>query len=366
MALAPDDVLLLQRADGAKAHFKLTLSDLGGYIDAQDIVRFKGTRDFTDTLVDPLYDGTGRTNGDMYINTGVGVLVANNWADMNGNVSTGDRAVWNEAETKWEVITSNSSTGGTITAVRGTLPIEVNSDNPAQPIVEIRRASRGDNPDTNSGAVARLALDAEVAITGTSGDDAVVTANQLRATNQSMVTSVQGTLPIQVDSDDSANPTVEIRTASRGSDPTTNSGAVARLALDTEVAIGGSAGDDAVVTANQLRATNESMVTAVQGTLPIQVDSTDSAKPIVAIRTASRGSNPSTNSGAVARLALDAEVAITGTTGDDAVVTANQLRATNASIVARVPDGTAAGQYLRWSGTAWAGSDVIDGGEYAT
>ena len=64
----------------------------------------------------------------LWINTGVGVLVANNWADMNGNVSTGDRAVWNEAETKWEVITSNSSTGGTITAVRGTLPIEVNSD----------------------------------------------------------------------------------------------------------------------------------------------------------------------------------------------------------------------------------------------
>ena len=220
MALAPDDVLLLQRADGARAHFKLTLSDLGSYIDAQDIVRFRGTRDFTDDAEDPSSDGTGRVNGDMYINTGVGVLVANNWADMDGNVSTGDRAVWNAAATKWEVITSNSSTGGTITAVRGTLPIEVNSDNPTQ--------------------------------------------------------------------------------------------------------------------------------------------------PIVSIRTASRGSDPATNSGAVARLALDAEVAIGGTTGNTAVVTANQLRATNESIVARLPDGTAEGQYLRWSGTAWAGSDVIDGGEYAT
>ena len=190
MALAPDDVLHLQRADGAKAHFKLTLQDLGSYIDAQDIVRFRGTRDFTDETQDPSTDGTGRSNGDMYINTGAGIQVPNDWADMEGDVSTGDRAVWNAAETKWEIITSNSNTGGTITDVRGAIPIEVNSDNPSKPIVGIRTASRGDDPDINSGAVARLALDEEVEIGAVTGVDAVVTANQLRATNESIIERV--------------------------------------------------------------------------------------------------------------------------------------------------------------------------------
>ena len=188
MALAPDDVLHLQRAGGAQAHFKLTLQDLGSYIDAQDIVRFRGSRDFTNAAEDPSIDGTGRQNGDMYINSGVGVNEANNWADLDGLVSTGDRAVWNQADTKWELIRSNSSTGGTVTRVQGSEPIVVdNVSNPAEPLVGIRTASKGDNPLVNSGAVARLALDSEVEPGAVTGVDAVVTADQLRATNENII-----------------------------------------------------------------------------------------------------------------------------------------------------------------------------------
>ena len=58
------------------------------------------------------------------------------------------------------------------------------------PIVGIRTATKGDDPDVNSGAVARLATDEEeVSTTGSGGTDAVVTADQLRATNIAVLTA---------------------------------------------------------------------------------------------------------------------------------------------------------------------------------
>ena len=95
MALDASDVFVLQRATDDQPHFtKLSLGELSNYIEASDTVQFRGARDFTNGAEDPNVDGTGRSNGDMYINNGAGTDVANGWADMDGTVSTGDRAIW--------------------------------------------------------------------------------------------------------------------------------------------------------------------------------------------------------------------------------------------------------------------------------
>ena len=74
----------------------------------------------------------------MYINNDTGVDVANGWADMDGTVSAGDRAIWDG--TKWELIRSNTS-NGTLVEVRKADPIEVDAiDDPTRPIVGIRTA----------------------------------------------------------------------------------------------------------------------------------------------------------------------------------------------------------------------------------
>ena len=120
----------------------------------------------------------------MYINDGGGTDVANGWADMTGTVSTGDRCIWDGALSKWELIQSTVDSGGIVVEPRKTDPITVdNVDDPTRPIVGIRTATKGGDAAVNSGAVARLATDAEVATEGTGGTDAVVTADQLRTTN---------------------------------------------------------------------------------------------------------------------------------------------------------------------------------------
>ena len=219
MALDPSDVFVLQRATDTQPHFKLSLGELSNYIEASDTVQFRGARDFTSGAEDPNADGTGRQNGDMYINDGGGTDVANGWADMTGTVSTGDRCIWDGNLNKWELIQSTVDSGGIVVELRKTDPITVdNLDDPTRPIVGIRAASKGLDPAANSGSVARLATDAEVATDGTGGADAVVTADQLRSTNIAVEAAIAGGGILQITSNNTidvtgneANTVIEVK-----------------------------------------------------------------------------------------------------------------------------------------------------------
>jgi hypothetical protein len=271
MALDSTDVFVLQRATDTQPHFKLSLGELSNYIEASDTVQFRGARDFTNGAEDPNGDGTGRIHGDMYVNNGAGVDQANGWADMDGVVSTGDRAIWDGNLAKWELIRSSADSGGTLVEIRKTDPITVDGvDDPTRPIVGIRQATKGNDPDANSGAVARLATDEEVAKDGTGGTDAVVTADQLRATNIAVdaaagggLLSVIGVDPIDVAVDGSngsstSSPAVSVKEAS-----TTQIG-VSEFVTQDEVDNATSGYDTKVVTGDLLKATND----AVAGITP--------------------------------------------------------------------------------------------------
>ena len=203
MALDPSDVFVLQRATDTQPQFKLSLGELSSYIEASDTVQFRGARDFTNGAEDPNADGTGRQNGDMYVNDGGGTDIANGWADMTGTVSTGDRAIWDGNLSKWELIQSTVDSGGIVVELRKTDSITVdNLDDPTRPIVGIREATKGSDAAVNSGAVARLATDGEVATNGLGGTDAVVTADQLRSTNIDVEAALAAGVPPGVEVND--------------------------------------------------------------------------------------------------------------------------------------------------------------------
>lgn len=273
MALDASDVFVLQRATGQQPHFKLSLGELKGHIEASDTVIFKGVRDFTNGAEDPNVDGTGRNIGDMYINNNADIDQPNGWADMDGTVSTGDRALWDGAS--WELIRSNTS-NGTLVEVRQSDPITVDAlDDPTRPIVGIRTASKGDDPLVNSGAVARLATDEEVATTGSGGTDAVVTADQLRTTNIALdaataggVSTVIGIDPVEVFVDGTSgsaptSPAVGVKQAS------TAQVGVSQFVTQSEIDTAAAGYDTKVVTGNLLKATNDNINSIDTGVIAI-------------------------------------------------------------------------------------------------
>ena len=343
MALDASDVFVLQRATDGQPHFKLSLGELTNHIGSSDVVRFRGARDFTDGSEDPNVDGTGRVLGDMYINNDTGVDVANGWADMDGTVSAGDRAIWDGA--KWELIRSNTS-NGTLVEVRKADPIEVDAiDDPTRPIVGIRTASKGADPAVNSGAVARLATDAEVATTGTGGTDAVVTADQLRTTNIALdaataggVSTVIGIDPVEIFVDGTAgsattSPAVGVKQAS-----TTQVG-VSEFVTQDEVDTAAAGYDTKVVTGDLLKTTNDviaSLDTGVSCLLaesPIEIktdgsNGSSASEPSISVLQAS------TTQVGVSEFVTQAEVDAASAGYDTKVVTGDLLKATNDSIAA--------------------------------
>ena len=96
-----------------------------------DAVTYKGP---IDLLNDPVPGGP--SNGDLYINTGVGTIANNNWgAQNNGTVLVGGESVYyNTDNTTWDIIVSGDSG---VTSVTGNNGVVVDNSNPSQPVVSL-------------------------------------------------------------------------------------------------------------------------------------------------------------------------------------------------------------------------------------
>ena len=231
MALESTNLFILQNAS-TKAHHKVTLDDIAQYIESGDAVNFKGKCDLT---ADPAGQGvTPANNGDMYINTEDGVSHSG-WTGITAAtpVSAGDRVLWDSDPGVWVLISDAADPGGQVDSITAAVPLDVDISNVGSPTAPYLTIAEATDPG-ELGAVT-IASDSDVA-SGTTG--VVVTANQLKATNDSIaaggngtVLNVTGTDPIEV-ANGNLNPVVSIKDAASD-----QKGAV-RLATDAEATAG--------------------------------------------------------------------------------------------------------------------------------
>ena len=269
MALQSNDLFVVQSQTDSQL-YKLKLSDLDAYLEGSSGVQFRGTVDLNNGAAAQTPAVTlPAANGDLYIVEADAASINADWIMESGvtAASENDRIIWDADGGYWVLIAGGSSTGGTVTDITATLPLESDGD-PVTPVLTINQArtttaatTAADGKGT-AGAVAKLAEATDVAhTTGTGDATAVVTADLLKATNDIVeglvvsggaVTTVtttdadaNGALTI---SPTSGNVVVEIATAE---DDGTTYGVVS-VATDSDIT-NGTAGAGAVVTAEQLK-----------------------------------------------------------------------------------------------------------------
>ena len=230
MALQTTDLFVVQKIDSLE-HRKVTLADLEAYIEATPSVTFKGKVDLTAA---PTGDALTPNNGDLYINDTQGASNAG-WTGITAAtaVEIGDRVLWDADPGEWVLIADAGDPGGQVDSIVGTTPINVDDNavgSATAPVISIDTATA----PGQLGAVT-IASGTDVA-NGTAG--VVVTADQLKATNDSIaaggngtVLNVSGTDPIEV-ANGNLNPVVSIKDAASD-----QKGAV-RLATDAEATAG--------------------------------------------------------------------------------------------------------------------------------
>ena len=197
--LANSDLFIVQRPSGGDAGtYKIEWESILDNIAASPAVQFKGSANFTDAGDDP----APANNGDLWVNTTAGTFAWANPEEASKAVEEGDYCIWDADDGVWRFIGSVGGGGGAVSSVDATAPLLMNGGaTEGDVVVESREAS-----ETQSGHVARLATDAEVAKDGSGGETAVVTADQLRATNTALdaataggVTDVNGVNPKDAD-----------------------------------------------------------------------------------------------------------------------------------------------------------------------
>ena len=238
---------------------------------------YKGVKDMTAP------PGITPVVGDLYVNNKAGTIDAG-WTGLGGTPGTvGEMVIWDGA--KWDLVGAGSATG-TVTAVIADSPLSVLNTNPAQPHISIADVT----PSTGGAG-------------GNSGAMTAVMAEKLAGiasgAQPGTVTNVTGTAPVQV-ATGGTTPVISVDPA------TTTAAGIVRLA-DAAAVTAGTAG--LVVTADQLKNTNDALATAtagglsnVTGTAPILVTGTGNSR-LVAI-----GASSTTAVGAV-QLATSAETA---------------------------------------------------------
>lgn len=238
---------------------------------------YKGVKDFTAP------PGVAPAQGDLYVNNKAGTTDAG-WTGIGGQAATvGEMVIWDG--TKWDLVGAGAATG-TVTAVTADSPISVTNTDPAKPHLSIATAiastaGAGGAPGVMTPAMAeKLAGIASGAQPGT-------------------VTNVTGTAPVNV-ATGTTTPVISVADAS------TTAKGIVQLA-DAAAVAAGTVGR--VVTADQLKATNDAVATAtagglanVVGTAPIAVTGTGAS------RTVAIGDASDTAKGAV-QLATGAETA---------------------------------------------------------
>ena len=191
MALQTNDLLVVQSQTDSKL-YKLKVGDLDTYLEGSSGVTFRGSVDLNNAPSAQTPPVTlPAANGDLYIVESDAAVIEAGWVMDTGVTSAdqNDRIIWDADSNYWVLIAGGSSTGGTVTDITATLPLETDGDkiNPVLTILEARTPTAasvaGDGKGT-AGAVARLAeADDVAATTGTAASDAVVTADLLKATN---------------------------------------------------------------------------------------------------------------------------------------------------------------------------------------
>ena len=267
MALQTNDLLVVQSQTDSQL-YKLKIGDLDTYLEGSSGVQFRGSVDLNNA---PSAQTPAITlpaaNGDLYIVERDAAVIEAGWV-MDAGVTSADendRIIWVAASNYWVLVAGGSSTGGTLTGITATLPLETDGDtiNPVLTINEARTptaATAAADGKGTAGAVARLAeADDVTATTGTGATDAVVTADLLKQTNDIVnglalspggVTTVtttdansNGSLSI---SPTAGNVVIEIKTADE-----TDYGVV-QIANASDIT-NGTAGASAVVDASQLK-----------------------------------------------------------------------------------------------------------------
>ena len=269
MALQSNDLFVIQSQTDSQL-YKLRLSDLDAYLEGSSGIQFRGSVDLNNSAAgqSPEAITLPAANGDLYIVESDADPINADWI-MEGGVtsaSENDRIIWDADGGYWVLVSGGSSTGGTVTDITATLPLESDGD-AITPVLTINQArtetaatDSGDGKGT-AGAVAKLAEAGDVVhTTGTGDKTAVVTADLLKATNeiveglslaaggvQTVTTAdANGNSALTI-SPTSGNVVVEIKTA----DDSTYG--VAQVASASDITTGAS-GSSALVDASQLKA----------------------------------------------------------------------------------------------------------------
>jgi len=191
MALQNNDLLVVQSQADSKL-YKLRIDSLDLYLEGSSGIQFRGNVDLNNGAAAQTPAITlPASNGDLYIVESDAASINADWIMESGVTSANenDRIIWSEGENNWVLVAGGSSTGGTVTDITATLPLESDGD-AVTPVLSIREARTstaegiaGDGKGTD-GSVARLAEADDVKHTdGTADTSAVVTADLLKATN---------------------------------------------------------------------------------------------------------------------------------------------------------------------------------------
>ena len=259
MALQDTDLFVVQSQDDGKL-YKLRLDRLLQEFEGSSGIQFRGSVDLNNGAA-----GQGITlpaqNGDLYIVESDALTINTDWI-MEGGAGVGtasenDRIIWDDNGDQpgyWVLVEGGSSTGGTLTGITVTDPLQSDGDT-VNPTITIDEATT-----TEVGAVVkRLATADDVKHDSVTADldGYAVTADLLKHTNEVVealsiaaggvttvsTTNSNGALTI---SPNSGNVVVEVNNAS---DATFG---VVQVASDSDIT-NGTDGAGAVVTAKQLK-----------------------------------------------------------------------------------------------------------------
>ena len=191
MALQSNDLFVVQSQTDSQL-YKLKLSDLDIYLEGSSGIQFRGSVDLNDSAAAQTPAVTlPAANGDLYIVETDAAAINADWIMESGvtSASENDRIIWDADSSYWVLVAGGTSTGGTITNITATLPLESDGD-PVNPVLTINEAST-----TEDGSV-RLATAAETE--AGIATNAAITPSSLRQTFDSPTYVIDGGA-IQID-----------------------------------------------------------------------------------------------------------------------------------------------------------------------
>ena len=141
MALSSNDLFVIQSQTDSQL-YKLRLSDLDAYLEGSSGVQFRGSVDLNNSAAAQLPPVTlPAANGDLYIVESDANPIQADWIMDTGvtTASENDRIIWDATGGYWVLVAGGTSTGGTVTGITATLPLESDGDAIA-PVLTINQA----------------------------------------------------------------------------------------------------------------------------------------------------------------------------------------------------------------------------------